>query len=346
MAVSHSKSNTIGDFTGTVTVFNSQGSTVTAAATDLLRATDWNSAHNEFITIAGNTAGNSANATATNIVWAGAGGVTLNMSTAAGGGATISVSDVAGYTNSYYDPQGGILTGTAYSSHPPATTYVQPMNLMEPIAFQKANVVKSISVGVPAGSSSNTQQTFLFNYKHEVRIYRRSDYGANSLSLSHLLSGSMGITFSFVHTSTSMVASMLYVTNSNGGTTSQSTTSNATANLVAFFNGPRLVQIPFQATTLTDGEYFIFQGHSSTNASTAGTASVLYNVSNLHIAPQLFGASGLQFLGSTNATSAHIGPQWPEFHGAANAITTNAAMNYTAISNGTQNDWYINFANF
>jgi len=214
----------------------------------------------------------------------------------------------------------------------------------DPVAFRWLNVVKSVSVGVPAGSSSNTQQTFLFNYKHEARIFRRSDMGASSLSLSHYTSGSIGVTYSFVHTSTSMVASLIYVTNSTGGTTSQSTTSNATANLVAFFNGARIFRIPFGPTTLSDGEWFLAQGHSSTNASTAGTASALWNVSNLHVAPQHL--SGIQFLGSTNATSAHVGYRWPMIQGVANAITTNAAMNYTAISNGTVNNWYAGFYNF
>lgn len=54
-AFSHVKSDTIGDFTGTVTQFNSQGSTTTVAATDLVRPSDWNSAHNFFQTIGGLT---------------------------------------------------------------------------------------------------------------------------------------------------------------------------------------------------------------------------------------------------------------------------------------------------
>lgn len=55
MAVSHAKSVTFGDFTGTVTAFNSQGSTTTVAATDLARPVDWNSVHNQFMTLGGNT---------------------------------------------------------------------------------------------------------------------------------------------------------------------------------------------------------------------------------------------------------------------------------------------------
>jgi hypothetical protein len=239
----------------------------------------------------------------------------------------------------------GLVTGSAFSSHPPATSYFMPMPTAEAIAFRNLYGVKSISIGVPAGSSSNTQQTFVVNYKHEFKIFKRKDNAGSSLSLTHVMSGSLGITYSFVHTSTSMVASLIYQTNSAGGTTSQSTTSNATAGLAAFFNGARIFQVPCAPTTLSAGEYWVMQGHSSTNASTAGTASLLFNVSNLHIAPQ-FAGGGLQFLGSTNATSAHVGYLFPNIQGVANAITTNADMNYTAISNGTVNHWYCNLGNF
>ena len=55
MAVSHVKSNTVADWTGTVTVGNSTGGTQTIAATNLVRPGDWNSAHNQFYTLSGNT---------------------------------------------------------------------------------------------------------------------------------------------------------------------------------------------------------------------------------------------------------------------------------------------------
>ena len=93
MAISHIKSNTIGDFTGTVTVFNSVGSTATANATDLVRPTDWNSVHNFFQTISGNTQGSST-FSGTNMVLAGGNNITLSANTAAGA-ATLSIHGVA-----------------------------------------------------------------------------------------------------------------------------------------------------------------------------------------------------------------------------------------------------------
>jgi hypothetical protein len=45
LTISHAKSNTIADFTGTVTGWNSSGGTATVLATDLVRPSDWNSSH-------------------------------------------------------------------------------------------------------------------------------------------------------------------------------------------------------------------------------------------------------------------------------------------------------------
>lgn len=80
MAVSHIKSSTIGDMTGTVTVFATNGSTTTAAATDLVRPSDWNSNHAQLYTLSGNTT-NASTASGTNVVFQAGGDVTLGGST-------------------------------------------------------------------------------------------------------------------------------------------------------------------------------------------------------------------------------------------------------------------------
>lgn len=98
MAVSHVKSNTVGDWTGTVTVGNSNGSTMTIAATDLIRPVDWNSAHNQLYTLSGNT-NNASTASGTNVVLQGVGGITLIGSTG-----TIGVSANAPGTLHGFDP--------------------------------------------------------------------------------------------------------------------------------------------------------------------------------------------------------------------------------------------------
>lgn len=53
MTITHAKSDTIADFTGTVTVLNSGGGTTTVAATDLVRPSDWNSAHQTTLSLTG-----------------------------------------------------------------------------------------------------------------------------------------------------------------------------------------------------------------------------------------------------------------------------------------------------
>lgn len=83
MAISHVLSSPIADFTGTVTVFNSAGSTITANATEIVRPSDWNSAHNFFQTIGGNTVGFNS-FSGTNLIFAGGNNVTLSADTAAG----------------------------------------------------------------------------------------------------------------------------------------------------------------------------------------------------------------------------------------------------------------------
>lgn len=76
MALSHIFSSPVADFTGTVTVFDSNGQTATTNATALVRPSNWNSVHNEFYTITGNT-NNASTISGTNIHWSGGNGVTI-----------------------------------------------------------------------------------------------------------------------------------------------------------------------------------------------------------------------------------------------------------------------------
>lgn len=85
MSLYHVKSNTVADMTGTITGYNSAGSTTTLAATNLVRPSDWNSVHNVIQNLSGNTLGTSQ-VSGTDIVWAGGNGITLSAS-----GSTISI---------------------------------------------------------------------------------------------------------------------------------------------------------------------------------------------------------------------------------------------------------------
>lgn len=111
MTLYHVKSNPVADFTGTVTVLNSVGSTATKNATDLVRPSDWNSAHNLAVTLSGNTAG-TGNFSATNVVYQGGNNVTLSANTAASV-ATI-VFSAANQTNQ--TAASGNIAGAGYTS--------------------------------------------------------------------------------------------------------------------------------------------------------------------------------------------------------------------------------------
>jgi hypothetical protein len=181
MAVSHVKSNTIADWTGTVTVGNSTGGTQTIAATNLVRPGDWNSAHNQFYTLTGNT-NNASTVSGTNIVFEGLGNVTLRgsgstigFSAAAGGGqATID-----GYVEPIFDRE---WLGAQIGNN---NLFVQPMNLRAPVAMD--NVMWPNNFSNASNSSFSATLTLL------VGIYTRNN---STLSIVTSASASFAMTAS------------------------------------------------------------------------------------------------------------------------------------------------------
>lgn len=119
MAVSHVKSDTIADWTGTVTVFDSAGNTGTVAATNLVRPSDWNSVHNVTNTFLGSTFGSSTHS-GTNIVTqfsAGVFGSISNNATLTIAGAVVSVwPPFASPPINFKTVDGGTTTTTAGGS--------------------------------------------------------------------------------------------------------------------------------------------------------------------------------------------------------------------------------------
>ena len=108
MSIVHAKSNTVGDFTGTVTVYNSAGSTVTANATDLVRPSDWNSAHSLVYALGGNTAG-SSQLSGTDIRFDGGANLTISADTLNG---RMIFSAASQSTHSHSTAPGAIAAGT------------------------------------------------------------------------------------------------------------------------------------------------------------------------------------------------------------------------------------------
>ena len=183
MAVSHVKSVTVADFTGTVTAFNSQGSTVTIAATDLARPSDWNSVHNQYFTLAGNT-NNASTVSGTNIVLSGGNNITL-----IGSNGSIGISAGAGGAG-----------GTA--------TMWQPFNEGVNVAGQRGQgswalcpmptpptaaggIVSIDRVCFPILVSNATNSSGSITVSMSFGLYTKND---GSLSLAHSTTGTLAVT--------------------------------------------------------------------------------------------------------------------------------------------------------
>jgi len=144
VAVSHVFSNTVAAWTGTVTVFDSQGSTATVAATDLVRGPDWNSAHNQFYTLTGNTIGNSTGS-GTNVIFAGSGGISVGGST---GSIVFSGPMLSDFGNITIAPQAG-------SAQKNSDFWIQPIRPPQPLVCSLARIFMRVaSVATAANASS------------------------------------------------------------------------------------------------------------------------------------------------------------------------------------------------
>ena len=167
MAVSHVKSNTVADWTGTVTVGNSTGGTQTIAATDLVRPGDWNSAHNQYYTLSGNTL-SSSTASGTNVVFAASGGVSL-----VGSNDSVVISAPAPVTHSIAFPFGN-APAVAAKQFGQNSVFFAPMALAGNYAFDNVHFFMSVSQSTSSDSSYAIGATF------DIGFYTRNN---SSLSL-------------------------------------------------------------------------------------------------------------------------------------------------------------------
>jgi hypothetical protein len=182
MAVSHVFSNAQGDFTGTVTGFNSQASTVTLAATNLVRPVDWNSAHNQFYTLSGNT-NNASTASGTNVVFQGVGGVTLIGSTG-----TIGISAAPPGTATMWWPFNEAVNVAGGQGN--ATLAVCPIPTPPTAAL---GVVHADRICFPMNFSYSTNSTGTVSLTVAIGFYTKN---AATLSLAHSSSGSTTVGYS------------------------------------------------------------------------------------------------------------------------------------------------------
>ena len=281
MAVSHVYSNTNADATGTLTIWNG-ATTSSVAATNLVRPTDWNSAHNQYLTISGNTSGSST-MSGTNIVFGGTNGVTLSASSAANA-ATLWVEgmqqtigfwpvsmEASLQTRSY---NSGTTAATGGSSQTSGTIYMCPMVVDHYVTAHR--ISDAFSYATAAGTGSVTAGW-------QYGLYTQTG-GSLSLLSSFVLNVRMS--------QSSVTAQSWYL---YWGTNSTSNSSSWGGNSSASVTGQRFAPL-FTNTgiTITPGTYFwgICYTHRTSGASVGAF--------NTAMRKQVFPYEGFQSFGQSN----------------------------------------------
>lgn len=266
-ALFHVKTDTIPDFTGTVTVFDSLGSTLTANATDLVRPSDWNSTHNALLTLNGNTSGVST-VSGTNIVLAG--GFGINLSAAQGASAatvSIGLNDIlTGCVPRWPASTGTQSMGPMGTST--ASVFLHPFFLDGDIAFNALRLMASNSF---VTSTVSGQQSLTSNW---------GIFSNNAGTLS--LISSLSLSFAVTNSSGSATVSFATSTNVTGyGYATSSFSASALGQSLFGTATPRLYDLVLGAAlTLTPGRYWLglHQRQSSSSANIGLSSAVYGNV--------------------------------------------------------------------
>ena len=267
MAISHVFSNAQADATGTVTFWNG-ATTASAAATNIVRPSDWNSGHNQYYTLSGNT-NNASTASGTNVVFQGMGGVTLVGSTGTVG--------ISGYSEpmNYEQLIGTNVRAFAQQSSTSLgqnTVYIQPVILERPLSAICMKLPVLITNSSSAASSGQKGLTF------EVGAYSRVATNVTATGYTQLTR-----IWSTTHTMAASYSSNVswgqsMITGIGNSTSYNSVTaSSAGISLSSSLHGARELIFPV-SSSWSAGEYWFGVRQSS---STAGTAGNILNVSNL-----------------------------------------------------------------
>jgi hypothetical protein len=282
MAVIHVKSNTVADFTGTVTVGNSAGATTTIAATDLVRPSDWNSQHSVVFTLGGNTSVQST-CGGTDLRIHGAGGITV-----AGSTGTLVISGHVGTLLSTVLAPGDMKVPFAQSSFSIGqnSLFIFPCHLESDISADHMRMPVFVTNSSSAAASVQKGQTFLFG------VYSKVPGDQTQLTRHY----STSYTIAASHNSN--VSWMQSMITAIGNSTSYSTltASSAGINLSSSLHGARELVLPI-SSVLSAGEWW-WALHAST--SSVGAGGAVLNISNLGVAYQTYNRVG-QVLNSSNS---------------------------------------------
>ena len=142
ITVTHAKSDTIANYTGTITQFNSTGGTVTVAATDFVRPIDWNSAH------AGTLQSRDPEI-----------GVAIHLrhwidDATDTSGITAGIQSVP-----FYEPFFGQNTNSTLSTQGAGTWYLDPLNLPYCLGSGQLNILAADAAGFKNGAVYTTATT-------------------------------------------------------------------------------------------------------------------------------------------------------------------------------------------
>ena len=272
MPVQHAKQDTRGVISGTLTVFNSQGSSITRAASDLVGPTDWNSGHAEALTISGNTAGDASSVgTATQVVMGATGGMSLLMSTAAGG-ATQWISRIESpYVMSEYEPISGsaILTNSSLGQN---SLYFVPFYVSKDVFVSRINF--PVSVGTTVSAGNNTGRGGI---TFSAALYTR--HTASEDRITSFWSGSLAITGNKGSNTALTLTNVVGLSNSTAVSTVQTTIqdANATTYMAQSVGGYRMWCLPV-STSMTPGRYWLAVAASTTGSSNQARFAVKASV--------------------------------------------------------------------
>ena len=340
--ITHIKSNTIGDFTGTVTLFDSAGTTQTALATNLVRPSDWNSNHSVAITMQA--------ADITNLFDFGRG---LSSSTDTN---KISVGIAS---NQWYEPFPHFNTASTQmqlSSMSNATWYLDgPYEIDQALGSGQFNMFIALPANFLGGAAYSAVTTGSVTrngtFYNEIAIYRQAS-GTNTTRLESVWTMENQFVFtnimnlSTANTSSGSLTNRLTISfpaqwNVSGAVTYSTTSTSATSNLSAstmastrydslisnvgaYISGSFMAPHGF-STTLSPGIYWIGRMQNTTTSSAGtsggigamgtyfGQASILGGVEHLGNAYKQLGKS-------VSNSSTNFAP----FHGYLATSSTNA----------------------
>lgn len=162
MAVSHVYTQTVADGT----------------ATSVVRPSDWNSAHNQYVTLSGNTAGQST-ISGTNIVFQGGNNVTLSAATAAGAATVV----VSAFNQTNQTAASGNIAGTGFTSTTTAG-----------VAIVGTNNTAGLSIGVPQFLTTAAQSS-VSNVSGVIAATNNTGGGTATLSGDISFSNANSMTF-------------------------------------------------------------------------------------------------------------------------------------------------------